>query len=79
MGAARALADELAVMNESGRRLAERIEGGLDRGKDQRGRPAFGENGGAAGMTVVDGGRSTEREPRSEAERELLAALRQAR
>lgn len=72
---ARALADELSVLTDSGARLADRIDGGLSRTADRAGpRPA------AAGDRPMEGpGPETGAGIRSEAERELLAALREAR
>ncbi len=76
---ARALADELSVLTESGARLADRIEGGLGAatGRTARGTPAPEPEPEPSRRDTADanvGGGS-----RSEAERELLAALRETR
>ncbi len=85
MSNARALIDELSVVNQSGQRLAERIENGLDSSLIR---------GGDKVETLADMDRARGDRPhgqaktvpfpepsglRSEAERELVAALRQAR
>jgi len=70
----RSLADELSILTESGDRLASRIEGGLterpaDDGRGRRSGPAAG----------PASGRSLDTGLKSEAERELLEALRASR
>ncbi len=69
---ARSLTDELMVMAESGERLAERLEAGIGAARAQS------ENSlkGAANRTS---GATADGRTRSDAERELMQALRQAR
>ncbi len=69
---ARAMADELMVMAESGERLAERLEKGIGAARVQSATSRKGEANQTSGATA--GGRA-----RSDAERELMQALRQAR
>jgi hypothetical protein len=77
MDKGRLLADELAILNESGDRLANRIEGGLkDRpANDTRSRQFD------SGSSPADHGAERARDTglKSEAERELLEALRASR
>ncbi len=69
---ARAMADELLLMTDSGERLAERLEGGI--GQVRGTRPA------TAGSGSDAGGQQTGKDRwRSDAERELFQALRQTR
>jgi hypothetical protein len=72
----RVLADELAILTESGDRLASRIEGGLtDRpANDSRSRRVPG-----PGSAAGEADRSFDAGLKSEAERELLEALRASR
>lgn len=60
---ARGLADELAFMNETGGRLADRLASGIDASRRQTQKPI-----------ASDG-----EQPRSEAERELMQALRRVK
>ena len=69
---ARAMADELMVMTESGERIAIRLEAGIG---DGRGKATALRKREVTRM----GGTADGAEPRSEAERELMQALRQAR
>ena len=72
IGKARAMADELMLMTESGERIATRLEAGIGNGRGKatalRKREA-----------IPTGGAADGAQPRSEAERELMQALRQAR
>ena len=62
----RAMTDELAIMAESGERLAERLERGIDAARERSTSARLGE------VNPTD-------RARSDAERELMQALRQAR
>lgn len=66
---ARGLADELVFITDTGVRLAERLEKDLESGRRQGSRPD----------TVGAGGEAVEGGSRSEAERELLQALRRVK
>ena len=63
---ARAMTDDLVVMSESGERLAERLERGIDSAREQ------------SVVSRASGANSTNR-VRSDAELELVQALRQSR
>jgi len=77
MDKGRVLADELAILTESGDRLASRIEGGLTD------RPANDSRTGHSALQVSEraagSGRTADADLKSEAERELLEALRASR